>query len=221
MEKKEAFKQFKEVCYQACHDRNACPAGFRKLLASENIYQLMATWRNSWDSIVESKYSDLIRTKLKPFYLIFKYEMNKAGIYLNECPQNAPDFVRVLITDTDRTVKIYDYAQAYVLGNAKVEAYGHSRIYNTKADDAIVILNEYSIGYVRRGHVIARDYTILYCHCQAELNGAVHCMADGGTVTAYSYCNILALGDTKVSSVSSAHISLFDQATLTKIENAK
>ena len=50
------FEILKTTCTNACHDRHACAEGYRAMLATENISQLMAVWRANWEDIVESKY---------------------------------------------------------------------------------------------------------------------------------------------------------------------
>ena len=86
--------------------------------------------------------------------------MNAAGIYVNECPKVAPEFVRVLVTDTDSEVHVYDYAHAYVLGQAKVTAHGHSQVYNFK-QDADITLTDRSYGYIAAGKVTRLGFSTL------------------------------------------------------------
>ena len=102
------FHQLKEICTTACHTRHACAEGYRAMLATENISQLMAVWRANWEDIVESKYADIINDRLPSLYPTLRAEMNAAGIYVNECPKTAPEFVRVLVTDFDYLVEIHD-----------------------------------------------------------------------------------------------------------------
>ena len=54
------FEILKTTCTKACHDRHACAEGYRAMLATENISQLMAVWRANWEDIVESKYADIV-----------------------------------------------------------------------------------------------------------------------------------------------------------------
>ena len=154
------FHQLKEICTTACHTRHACAEGYRAMLATENISQLMAVWRANWEDIVESKYADIINDRLPSLYPTLRAEMNAAGIYVNECPKVAPEFVRVLVTDTDSEVHIYDYAHAYVLGQAKVTAHGHSQVYNFK-QDADITLTDRSYGYIAAGKVTRLGFSTL------------------------------------------------------------
>ena len=62
------FHQLKDICATACHDRHACAEGYRAMLATENISQLMAVWRANWEDIVESKYADIINDLLPALY---------------------------------------------------------------------------------------------------------------------------------------------------------
>ena len=95
------FELLKTACTHACHDRHACADGYRAMLAAENVSQMMAVWRANWEDIVESKYADIINDSLPSLYPTLRAEMNAAGIYVNECPKTAPEFVLVLVTDYD------------------------------------------------------------------------------------------------------------------------
>ena len=90
------FHQLKDICTTACHDRHACVEGYRAMLATENISQLMAVWRANWEDIVESKFADIANDRLPALYPTLRKEMNAAGIYFNECPKTAPEYVLVI-----------------------------------------------------------------------------------------------------------------------------
>ena len=110
------FETLKAVCTQACHDRHACVEGYRAMLAAENVSQRMAVWRANWEDVVESKCADILNERMPELYPSLKMEMNKAGIYVNECPKVAPEYVLVIVTDADRVVQVSDYTKRYVLG---------------------------------------------------------------------------------------------------------
>ena len=206
------FEILKTACTQACHDRHACAVGYRAMLAAENISQMMAVWRANWDDIVESKYADIINDSLPAAYPTMRKEMNAAGIYVNECPNVAPEFVRVLVTDCDRIVDIHDYAKCYVLGNAIVRAWGHSQVYSDRCDQAIIELYDHAYGHVGKGRVQAGNFSQLWTAADAVLNGSITCEAHGGTVKAYAYRKLEAYGDTKVYSTSERNITLYGNA---------
>ena len=206
------FEILKTTCTKACHDRHACAEGYRAMLATENISQLMAVWRANWEDIVESKYADIINDRLPAVYPILRAEMNAAGIYVNECPKVAPEFVRVLVTDCDRIVDIYDYAKCYILGNAIVRAWGHSQVYSDRCDESIIELYDHAYGHVGKGRVQARNFSQLWTAADAVLNGSVTCEAHGGTIKALSYRKLEAYGDTKVYATSERNITLYGNA---------
>ncbi len=210
----DAFQLLKDTCNTACHERHACADGYKQMLASENVSQMMATWRANWEDVVESKYADIIRTELPKQYDGIKKEMNAAGIYLNECPEGAKRFVKVIITDTDQPVRIYGDAQAYVLGDAKVIAFGHSQVYNTKHAGAHVMLYDYAFGRVMAGMASAYNRSSLHCCCTAHVNGSVECNAYGGTVHAPFYRRINAFLGTVVYSDGTKGIVLDETSQL-------
>ena len=215
---KDAYTVLKDICNRACHERHACANGYKQMLASGNVSQMMATWRSNWEDIVESKYADIIRTELPRIYPDLKEEMNKAGIYLNECPENAKNFVRVIITDSDEPIKVHGDAQVYVLGEAKVIAFGHAQVYNDKIAGAHVMLYGYSFGKIMAGTASAYDRSTLQCDCKASLNGSVSCDAFGGTVRAAAFRHINAYRDTVVYSNGDKGIVLSGTAQLKSLD---
>ncbi len=203
------FDQLKDICITACHTRHACAEGYRAMLATENISQLMAVWRANWEDLVESKFSDIINDQLPALYPTLKAEMNAAGIYVNECPQTAPEYVLVIVTDHDGIVDIKDYAKCYVLGEATVRAWDHSQVYSEKNDESTIELYDYSYGHVSKGKTFANGHSRLWTSTNAALNGSVTCETHGGEIRASSYLKIEAYGDTKVFSKTDRNITLY------------
>lgn len=209
-----SFEQLKSICTAACHSRHACAEGFLAMLAAENVSQLMAVWRDNWEDLVESKYADIINEQLPAIYPSLKEEMNAAGIYVNECPQTAPEYVLVIVTDCDDLVEVYDYAKCYVLGSASVAAWGHSQMYSEKKDKVFVALNDYAYGHISKGYVWASGYSRLWTSTDALLYGSVKCEAHGGKISAMDYLKIEAYGDTKVLSNTDRNITLYGNAKI-------
>lgn len=209
-----SFEQLKSLCTAACHSRHACAEGFRAMLAAENVSQLMAVWRNNWEDLVESKYADIINEQLPAIYPSLKEEMNAAGIYVNECPKTAPEYVLVIVTDCDILVDVYDYAKCYLLGSASVQAWGHSQVYSEKKDKTFVSLNDYAYGHISKGFVWASDHSRLWTSTEALLYGSVKCEAHGGKISARSYLKIEAYGDTRVFSNTDRNITLYGNAKI-------
>ena len=208
------FELLKTACTHACHDRHACAEGYRAMLAAENVSQMMAVWRANWEDIVESKYADIINDRLPAAYPTLRKEMNAAGIYVNECPKMAPEYVRVLVTDYDYIVEIHDYAKCYVLGEATVRAWDHSQVYSDRCDQAVIELYDHAYGHVGKGVVMASNTTQLWTAAYAVLYGSVICEAHGGTVKAHAYRKLEASGDTEVYAASERNIILSGNATI-------
>lgn len=208
------FDQLKQICTAACHSRHACAEGYCAMLAAQNVSQLMAVWRENWEDLVESKYADIINEQLPTLYLdpTLRAEMNAAGIYVNECPQTAPEYVLVIVTDFDRIVEINDYAKCYVLGKAYVRAWDHSQVYSEKNEKAIITLYDYAYGHVSKGKTVALGHSRLWTSTNAALNGSVTCEAHGGELRVSSYLKIDAYGDTKVFSKTDCNITLYGNA---------
>ena len=187
------------------------------MLKTENISQMMAVWREYWEDISGGKYADIINDRLPAAYPTLRKEMNAAGIYVNECPKVAPEFVRVLVTDCDRIVDIYDYAKCYVLGEAIVRAWDHSQVYSDRCDQSVIYLSDHAYGYVSKGFVQASNFARLWTSADAVLYGSVMCAAYGGTVKALAYRKLGAYGDTKVYAASERNITLSGNATIHRL----
>ncbi len=217
MTQQDPYTRLKAICTRACHEREACAEGYRQMLASENVSQMMATWRTNWQDVTESKFADIILAELPTIYPDIKQEMMQAGIYMNFCPEDAKSFVRVLVCDSTTPVHIYGDAQAYVLGTARVVAHDHAHVVNVRSDSASVTLLDYSVGTILKGDAVAMNRSTLNCACRALLNGSVTCHATGGTVTASGYCRIEATGDTIVYARNGQSIYLEGNAQLKPI----
>lgn len=206
------FELLKTACHAACRQTPACAPSYRAMLKTENISQMMAVWREYWEDISGGKYASIINDRLPAAYPTLRKEMNAAGIYVNECPKMAPEYVRVLVTDYDYIVEIHDYAKCYILGNAVVRAWDHSQVYSDRCDEATIELYDHAYGHVGKGWVKASNAAQLWTAADAVLYGSVTCEAHGGTVKAYSYRKLEAYGDTKVYSKSERNITLYGNA---------
>ena len=211
------FELLKTACHAACRQTPACAPSYRAMLKTENISQMMAVWREYWEDIAGGKYADIINDRLPAAYPTLRKEMNAAGIYVNECPKMAPEYVRVLVTDYNHIVDIHDYAKCYILGNAIVYAWDHSQVYSERSDKAIIALNDHAYGYVSKGWAIAVNAAQLWTAADAVLNGSVMCEAHGGTVKAYAYRKLEASGDTQVYAASERNITLDGNATIHRL----
>ena len=205
------YATLKQVCQQACHERHACSEGYVAMLNSDNVSQMMATWRKYWDDVVRSKYVEVIRREFPALYASLRQEINEAGIYLNECPEHAKEFVRVIVTDCRQPVHIYGEASAYVLGETEVVAHDNAVVHNEQFD-ASVSLRDHSFGTIKAGRVDAHDWSIVKSISMAILYDHAACVAYGGTVKALGYKSITAHIDKKVYSFSQRNIKLYDKA---------
>ena len=211
------FELLKTACHAACRQTPACAPSYRAMLKTENISQMMAVWREYWEDISGGKSADIINDRLPAAYPTLRKEMNAAGIYVNECPKVAPEFVLVLVTDYDQIVDIYDYAKCYILGNAIVRAWDHSQVYSDRCDQAIIELYDHAYGHVGKGRVQAGNFSQLWTAADAVLNGSVTCEAHGGTVKALPYRKLEASGDTQVYAASERNITLSGNATIHRL----
>ena len=206
------FNILKSACTSACRQTPACAPSYRAMLKTENISQMMAVWREYWEDIVDGKYADIINDRLPSLYPTLRKEMNAAGIYVNECPKTAPEFVLVIVTDYNTVVDINDYARCYVLGKAAVRAWDHSQVYSDRCDQALIMLHGHAYGHVSKGWVQADTASRLWTATDAVLYGSATCEAHGGTIKAFSYRKLEAYGETKVYATSERNITLYGNA---------
>lgn len=214
---KDAFKNLKHLCTEACHERHACTDGFKKMMASENVSQMMGTWRRYLDDLTNSMYVDVIRQQLPDVYPTLKADMNKAGIYLNECSPDAPQYVRVIVTDCTEPIHIFGDARCYVLGEATVVAHDHAHVYNN-GFNAQVVLHDNAYGKIMAGKVSVHDRASVQGNCNMSLHDRAQCNAFGGTVHGYGYLRINAYGNAQVYAISRLFVNLHGEATYTKLK---
>lgn len=212
-----AFKNLKHLCTEACHARRACTEGLKKMVASENVSQMMGTWRRYWYDLTNSIYVDEIRRQLPSIYPTLKADMNKVGIYLNECPPDAPQYVRVIVTDGAEPLHIFGEARCYVLGEATVIAHDHSHVYNNSFN-ARVVLHDHAYGKIMAGKVSVYGRASVQGNCDMSLYDCAQCNAFGGTVYGYGYLRINAYGDVQVHAISRLFVNLHGEATYTKLK---
>lgn len=215
----DAYKLLKNTCARACHDRHACVNGYKQMLAATNVSQMMATWRDNWEDVVEGKFADIICTELPRQYPLLKDEMNKAGIYLNECPENAQFFILVLVTDCDKDISIRGKASAYILGEATVSAYGHAQVYSSRCDKARIFLHDYAYGNIKKGKVVACDRSRLECSSVAMIDGCVECTMKGGEAYVVACKQLYAYNRTIVYSSTSNRIHIDESSQLKPYQN--
>lgn len=222
MEKEQAYKQLKDICTAACHERQACKEGYKDMLAAENVGQMMAVWRKYLEDVVESKYVKIINRRLPELYPSIKEEMNQAGVYVNECPVNAQEFVVVIVTTQDvekgTIITIHGHAKAYVLGQALVRAKDHSQVYS-KVSHAFIHLHDDAYGYVSKGFTQVYDNARLVTQANACLYDQAICEAHGGQITAFSFKKIEAYGKTVVYADRDRNVTLHGEAQFISPQN--
>lgn len=210
------FDILKQTCHDACHERHACTDGYKQMLASENVSQMMACWRDNINDITTEKFADIANRVLPSLYAENKEEMNKAGIYVNECPVMAKAYTIVLITDCSLSVHIFEDATGYVIGNAEVYAHDHSRVYNRKSKDAVVTAFDFSMVTATHGTVHARQRSSVLiagnavCHCynQSKVN------AKSGLIVDHGHFHINAEGDAIIETSTVINISTQENAKI-------
>ena len=212
------FEQLKEICRQACHERNACKPGFEALMQTESIPQIMQVWKDNWDDIFRSRYADIMVKKLTEVDKSMIAEFRKGGVYVNEDSTNG----YVIISNPTLPINVGGDARAYIFTAADVTANDNAQVYCRTAGAKITL----------RGHS--------YCHCDnsdtivevynfAKADGQMQCHTYNaaqvnisyGTLTDYGHRRIIASGGAVVYSNATKGIELSGEAIQHPLEEGR
>lgn len=123
------FDRLKEVCRLACHERGACRTGFEALLRAETTAELMQVWRQNWQDIYQSRFSDVMADRIAEFSRCeeLRREMRRADVFVNESSERG----LVIVSGAESEVRVGGTAKCYVFGDAPVRivAADHAQVY--------------------------------------------------------------------------------------------
>lgn len=203
------FEQLKEICRQACHERSACEHGFKALMNTETIPQIMQVWKDNWDDVFRSRYSDIMVHRLTELNPSAVEEMRKGGVYVNEDRDDG----YVIVSNPDRTINVGGTARAYLFTAAEV----------TATDNAQVYCRTSGVKVTLRGHAYchseARDAVVTvynFAHAEGKMQcttyNAAEVVIQGGTLIDHGHRRIAAYGGTRVYSDATKGIEIGGQA---------
>ena len=203
------FEKLKEICRQACHERNACEQGFKALMNTETIPQIMQVWKDNWDDVYRSRYSDIMVHRLTELNPSAVEEMRKGGVYVNEDREDG----YVIVSNPGRTISVGGTARAYLFTAAEVTATDNAQVYCRTAGAKITL----------RGHAYchseARDAEVTvynFAHAEGQMQCATYNAAEvviqGGTLVDHGHRRIAAYGGTRVYSDATKGIEIGGQA---------
>ena len=139
----ETFEELKEICRQACHERNACKDGFAAMLLAGNTAELMQVWRRWWQDVYESKYADIMTARIATASGRLRREMRQSDVYVNESSERG----LVIVCRPDHQILVGGTAKCYVFGTAaEITATDHAQVY----------VRESGVGLTLRGYATAR-----------------------------------------------------------------
>ena len=203
------FEKLKEICRQACHERNACEQGFKALMSTETIPQIMQVWKDNWDDVYRSRYSDIMVHRLTELNPSAVEEMRKGGVYVNEDREDG----YVIISNPDKPINVGGTARAYLFTAAEV----------TATDNAQVYCRTSGVKVTLRGHAYchseARDAVVTvynFAHAEGQMQcttyNAAEVVIQGGTLVDHGHRRIAAYGGTRVYSDATKGIEIAGQA---------
>ena len=163
------YEQFMEECKAACHERNACQAGYAELLRSENVGQILTTVVHNWNDVYRSKYADIVAKNVVRWYEGLKEDFNKAGIFVNEEIRKGI----AVVSDTNQVLQFGGNAKVYVFGKAHIIARDTCQV-SCRCEDAEIELYDIASGTIERGKVWVYDWASVEshqeCHCYGHSN---------------------------------------------------
>ena len=203
------FEQLKEICRKACHERSACEPGFKALMNTETIPQIMQVWKDNWDDVYRSRYADIIVTWMARFDQSMMDEMRKGGVYVNEDRDDG----YVIVSNPDRPISVGGTARAYLFTAAEVTATDNAQVYCRTSGGKVTL----------RGHAYchsdARDAEVTvynFAHAEGQMQcttyNAAEVVIQGGTLVDHGHRRIAAYGGTRVYSDATKGIEIGGQA---------
>lgn len=152
-----AFEELKEICRVACHERNACEPGFKALMQTETVGQILAVWRENWQDIYQSKFSDVMAANIVKVYRRSRREFRRADVFVNESSERG----LVIVCRPDGEIRVGGTAQCYVFGgSASVVATDHAQVY-CRTSGVKVTLRGHAYGYMQAGIADIGDRSFL------------------------------------------------------------
>ena len=213
------FEQLKEICRVACHERNACKQGYEALMKTENIGQIMQVWRNNWDDVFRSRYSDIMVKRLVELSPSALDEMRKGGVFVNEDSERG----LVIISNPTGPISVGGTARAYIFTPAEVTATDNAQVYCRTAGSKITLRGHAYCGSEHRDtDVTVYNFSKAQGQMRCTTYNAAEVIIQGGTLCDHGHRRIAAYGGTKVYSDTAKGIELGGQSrlyTLAEIDN--
>ena len=154
----ETFEELKEICRQACHERNACKDGFAAMLLAGNTAELMQVWRRWWQDVYESKYADIMTARIATASGRLRREMRQSDVYVNESSERG----LVIVCRPDWKISVGGTAKCYVFGDgpAEISATDHAQVF-CRSSRVRITLRGYATAVVGAGDCELFDRSFL------------------------------------------------------------
>ena len=213
------------------------------MLRAETPTMLLRAWVDNWNDVWKDRYADMLAGKVEALYAQYRHEFNSVGLWVNESGNRG----KVLVTgclgvetaESEGTaggetadgsknggntawsgvINVEGTAEVYVVGDAEVHCYDNSAAYNHAANNAIIVLHDYSRAYIDTGICVAYNNSKLNmnggkasCYHTCDVN------MDGGVLRDHGHRIIRAWGnETIIYSRTNRRIELHDGAQIIKI----
>ena len=203
------FEQLKEICREACHERNACKPGFEALMNTETIPQIMQVWKNNWDDVFRSRYADIMVKKLAEVGPSMIDEFRKGGVFVNEDREDG----YIIISNPDRTISVGGTARAYLFTAAEVTATDNAQVYCRTSGVKVTLRgHSYCHSEARDAEVTVYNFAHAEGQMQCTTYNAAEVVIQGGTLVDHGHRRIAAYGGTRVYSDATKGIEIGGQA---------
>lgn len=187
------YKQFKEECKQACHERHACHDGYQMLLRSNSVEEILSTVVRNWSDVWKSKYSDIVAKNITRWFDGLENNFHRAGIYVNEPARNGIAIVSNpgKVLHFEGTTRVYIFSKAHVIATDTVQVYCRDK-------NSEVSLFDDAYGKIEAGRVFVHDAAEAETHqeCTCYDRTTIHAM--GGVLYDYGHRRLSATEDVEI-----------------------
>ena len=213
-----AFEELKEICRVACHERNACEPGFKALMQTETVGQILAVRRENWQDVYVSRYHDIIARNI-PLLTSeeFRTVLRENQVYVNESAQEG----LMIVSNPATEVVAGGNAVAYIFGGGRLTATDNAEAH-CRSEAGELLLRGHASGFMETGRAEVTEFASLQGVFRGECRDAARVNISGGSLCDYGHLEITAWRDATVYSDSRRKITIMsDTARLLPLAEYK
>lgn len=203
------FDRLKEICREACHQRNACKPGFAALMQTNSVAGILKVWRENWQDVYESKYADIMAREIAGVYADMRDDFIASLVFFNE----PTDKGLLIVSAPEEPITVGGTAKCYIFGSGSVIAKDNAEVY-CHDPGGMVTLTGHAKGFFKDGQVQVRDFARASGTFQGHCYNAASIILRGGAVIDHGHLGISAWNDAVVYSDTQKKIELYASARI-------